>query len=62
MSHKVISTKHQEEILNPTTSSTWAATVLLRRVINPLKAGDENYPDNFYIFLDIAEQHASDYV
>ena len=60
VSRKVISTKDQEEILNPTTSSVWAATVLLRRVINPLKAGYENCTDNFYVFLDIAEEHGSD--
>jgi len=60
VSHNIISTKEEEEITKPTTSSIRAATLLLSRVINPLKAGFENCTDNFYVFLDITEQHGND--
>jgi len=60
VAHKIISTKEDEEITKPTTSSVRAATLLLSRVINPLKAGFENCTDNFYAFLDITEQHGND--
>ena len=60
MSHSIISTKEEEEITKPTTSSLRAATLLLSRVINPLKAGFGNCTNNFYAFLDIAEQYGND--
>ena len=60
VSHNIISTKEEEEITKPTTSSVRAATLLLSRVINPLKAGFENCTDGFYAFLDIAEQYGND--
>ncbi|XP_065907322.1 uncharacterized protein [Dysidea avara] len=59
VSHKIISTKEEEEITKPTTSSVRAATLLLSRVINPLRAGFENCTDNFYIFLNITEQYGN---
>jgi len=60
VSHNIISTKEEEEITKPTTSSVRAATLLLSRVINPLKAGFENCTNNFYAFLDIIEQYGND--
>ena len=60
VTHNIISTKEEEEITKLTTSSVRAATLLLSRVINPLKAGFENCTNNFYIFLDITEQYGSD--
>jgi len=60
VSHNIISTKEEEEITKPTTSSVRAATLLLSRVINPLKAGFENCTNNFYAFLDITEQYGND--
>jgi len=59
VSQNIISTKDEEEILKSTTSSVRAATLLLNRVINPLKAGFENCTNNFYAFLDIAEQYGN---
>ena len=60
VSHNIISTNEEEEIAKPTTSSVRAATLLLSRVINPLRAGFENCTDNFYIFLDITEQYGNE--
>ena len=60
VSHEIISTKEEEEITKPTTSSVRAATLLLSRVINPLKAEFENCTDNFYIFLNITEQYGNE--
>jgi len=60
VSHNIISTKEEEEITKPTTSFIRAATLLLSRVINPLKAGFENCSNNFYAFLYITEQHGND--
>jgi len=60
VSHNIISTKEEEEITKPTTSSVRAATLLLSRVINPLRAGFENCTNNFYTLLDIIKQHGSD--
>ena len=59
MSHNIISTKQEEEIIKPGTSSIQAATLLLGRIIKPLRAGFENCNKNFYIFLDITEQHGN---
>ena len=60
VSHNIISTKEEEEITKPTTSSVRAATLLLSRVISPLKAGFKNCACNFYTFLDITQQHGTD--
>ena len=42
VSHNIISTKEEEEIIKPGTSSIQAATFLLGRIIKPLRAGFEN--------------------
>ena len=59
VSHKIISTKEEEEIIKPGASSVQAATFLLGRIIKPLRAGFENCTNNFYVFLDITEQHGN---
>ena len=59
VSHNIILIKEEEEITKPTTSSVRAATLLLSRVINPLKAGCAS---NFYTFLDITQQHGTDVI
>jgi len=56
VSHGIISTKYEEEIKN-TTPPVRAAILLLSRVINPLKAGND---ENFYNFLYIAEHYGND--
>jgi len=42
VSHNIISTKEEEEIIKPGTSSIQAATLLLGRIIKPSRAGFEN--------------------
>jgi len=60
VSQSIISTKDEEEIIKPTTSSMRAATMLLSMVINPLRAGFENCSVNFYKFVEILQQHGSE--
>ena len=59
MSHNIISTKEEEEIIKPGTSSIQAATLLLGRIIKPLRAGFENCTNNCYMFLGITEEHGN---
>jgi len=59
VSHKIISTKDEEEILRPSTSTIRANTLILNKVVNPLKAGFKNCSDGFYKFLNIIEEYDS---
>ena len=59
VSRKIISPKDEEEILRPSTSTIRGNTLILSKVVNPLKAGFKNCSDGFYEFLNILEDYGS---
>lgn len=59
VAHKIMSPRDEEEILKTSTSTIRASTLVLSKVVNPLKAGFKNCTNGFYQFLTIIEDHGS---